>query len=67
MAAMKNEKPAKSPQIGLFSRVSPEAKGMFEDIVYALDMKNHAAMETVIRYYYEKEKVKPRPSRAASK
>lgn len=53
----------KTAQIGLFSRVSTEAKAMFEDIVYALDVKSHEAMETVIRYYYEKEKVAPRPSR----
>jgi hypothetical protein len=56
-------KTQKSQQIGLFSRVSPEAKAMFEDIVYVLDVKNHEAMETIIRYYYENEKISPRPSR----
>lgn len=53
----------KQSQIGLFSRVSPEAKSIFDDIVYALDMKSNAAMETIIRYYYDHQGVKPRPSK----
>jgi hypothetical protein len=56
-------KTTKTQQIGLFSRVSTEAKGMFDDIVYALDMKSNAAMEALIRFYYEKEGIKPRPSK----
>jgi hypothetical protein len=63
---MKTTKPAKNAQIGLFSRVSTETKSMFEDIVYALDMKSHAAIEAVIQYYYEKEGIKPRPSKKRS-
>jgi len=61
---MANQKKQGTAQIGLFSRISPEAKKMFEDIIYALDVKSQEAIETVIQYYYEKEKVKPRPSRA---
>ena len=59
-------KTAKNQQVGLFSRVSTEVKGMFDDIVYALDMKSNAAMEVVIRHYYEKAGVKPRPSKKRS-
>ena len=58
-----DHKPSKTQQVGLFSRVSVESKSMFEDIVYALDMKSGAAMEAVIRYYYENAGVKSRPSK----
>ena len=50
-------------QVGLFSRISPEAKGMFEDIVYTLDMKSNAALEIIIRHYHESNGVKTRPSK----
>jgi len=56
-------KSKKAEQIGLFSRVSPETKAMYEDIVYSLDAKANEVMETIIRYYYEKEGVPTRPSR----
>ena len=49
--------------MGLFSRVSPEIKELFDDIVHSLDMKSNETMEFIIQYYHEKANIKPRPSR----
>ena len=52
--------PAKKP---IYAEVSTEIKDMLEDIAYSLDKPTRLALETVVRAYYERERIKPRPSR----
>lgn len=47
-------------------KVDPEVLGRFLDICYKLDKTRQDAFPILVNYYYEKEKVKPRPSRRKS-
>jgi len=44
-------------------KVAPEAWEDFLDICYKLDVRQGLAFEQIVRYYKDREKVKPRPSR----
>ncbi len=57
------KKKTQGNQAGFFSRISPEIKAMFEDIVHSLDMKGNETLEVIIRHYYDQAEIKPRPSR----
>ena len=56
-------KKTRGNQAGFFSRISPEIKAMFKDIVHSLDLKGNETLEVIIRHYYDQAAIKPRPSR----
>jgi len=47
----------------IFADVSEETKAMLEDISYVMDQPMRIALDRIIREYYKREKIKPRPSR----
>jgi len=51
----------------VYAVVPNEIKGLLGDIAYSLDMNEREAVTHLIRYFYEKEKVKPRPARSRAK
>lgn len=53
----------KSKKTVYLEKVEPEIKEDFLDICYKLDKPQQEAFAEVVRFYYEKEKVKRRPSR----
>lgn len=45
-------------------KVDPEVKEDFLDICYKLDKRQDDTFAHIVRTFYEREKVKPRPSRS---